>query len=44
MKIIIFFLASSLLRIIGFPIIAYTYYKKLKLAPITVTPNNRRTP
>ena len=30
MEIIIFFLASSLLWIIGFPIIAYPYYKKLK--------------
>ena len=30
MEIIIFFLASSLLWVIGFPIIAYPYYKELK--------------
>lgn len=30
MEVIIFFLAYSLLWVIGFPIIAYLYYKKLK--------------
>ncbi len=30
MEVIIFFFASSLLWVIGFPIIAYPYYKKLK--------------
>lgn len=30
MELIIFFFASSLLWVIGFPIIAYPYYKKLK--------------
>ena len=30
MEVIIFFLASSLLWVIGFPIIAYPYYKRLK--------------
>lgn len=30
MEVIVFFLASSLLWVIGFPIIAYPYYKRLK--------------
>lgn len=37
MELIIFFFASSLLWVIGFPIIAYPYYKKLKKNIIVLT-------